>query len=72
MELEENNGKISKGLTPSEIAKIPERMWMKKSDTGETSCSICFEEFAKYQKFKKINGCSHEYHSSCLDKWLKE
>lgn len=48
MELEENNGKISKGLSPSEIAKIPERMWMKKNDTGEASCSICFEEFAKY------------------------
>ena len=33
LELEENNGKVSKGLKPSQIKKIPERTWMKASDT---------------------------------------
>ena len=70
-ELEESNGKVSKGLKPEQISRIPEKMWMKESDTTESSCSICFEDFTKYQKFKKT-ACGHEYHSACLNKWLKD
>lgn len=48
MELEEANGKVSKGLKSYEISAIPESTWMKNSDTVESSCSICFEEFERY------------------------
>ena len=71
LELEENNGKVSKGLKPSQIKKIPERTWMKASDTQEAQCSICFDNFERFQKYKKIQ-CGHEYHGNCLDKWLSE
>ena len=71
MELEDRNGKVSKGLTQSEIKSIKEMVWMRRSDTAEEACSICFDNFEKYQKFKKLPNCPHEYHSKCIDKWLE-
>lgn len=47
LELEENNGKVSKGLKSYEVARIPEKTWMRKNDTSEESCSICFDNFEK-------------------------
>ena len=72
LELEENNGKVSKGLTPAQIRAIPEKMWMSKHGSVEDQCSICFEKFERRQKIKTLGKCKHEYHSSCIDKWLKE
>ena len=48
LELEENNGKVSKGLKANQIKKIPERTWMKASDTSEAQCSICFDNFERF------------------------
>ena len=43
LELEESNGKVSKGLSTYEIYRIPEKTWMRQSDAEEESCSICFD-----------------------------
>ena len=59
--LEEENGKVSKGLTQQQIRKIPERMWSKVSH-GE-KCSICFENFTTSKKVKELKKCKHAYHS---------
>ena len=48
LELEEGNGKVSKGLKAFEINRIPEKTWMKTQDCEENSCSICFDDFEKY------------------------
>ena len=72
MELEEANGKVSKGLKRYEIRQIPEITWMKKSDCQESSCSVCFEDFERYQKVKTLQKCKHEYHTKCIDKWLQD
>ena len=49
LELEDKNGKVSKGLRPDQIAKIPLRKWMKGADEpGDHTCSICFDDFEKY------------------------
>lgn len=71
LELEESNGKVSKGLKPSDIRRIPEKMWMTRNDAEEESCSICFDNFEFRQKIKKLKNCGHEYHAKCLDKWLE-
>lgn len=71
LEMEETNGKVSKGLPAQKIRQFKEKVWMKPSDTAEKSCSICFEPFEKYQKYKKLVKCPHEYHGDCIDKWLK-
>ena len=64
LELEENNGKVSKGLTPAQIRAIPEKMWMSKHDSVEDQCSICFEKFERRQKIKtrqqhRCKTCKH-------------
>ena len=53
LEMEEINGKVSKGLTPKQIQSIPEKTWKKKGDTTEATCSICFEDFEKWQMVKE-------------------
>jgi len=62
---------VSKGLSKQQIKAIKEKTWFKRSDTAEESCSICFENFERHQKFKKLPKCPHEYHSECIDKWLE-
>ena len=71
--LEDRNGKVSKGLKLSEIKKIKEKIWRRKTDTTkkEETCSICFEKYKLNDKVKELKNCQHSYHSSCIDKWLK-
>ena len=72
LELEENNGKVSKGLTKQQIQSIREKMWTKGQDeAGDHSCSICFDDFERYQRYKELEGCNHQFHSKCLDTWLE-
>ena len=71
LELEENNGKVSKGLNQKQIDSIPTKTWFRKSDTSEDTCSVCFDNFEPNQKFKRLKNCGHEYHSKCLDTWLQ-
>ena len=62
LELEENNGKVSKGLTQAQIKSIPEKIWLTSGDAEEASCSICFDNFERRQRVKKLKTCGHEYH----------
>lgn len=64
-------GKVSKGLSKAQIDKIPCRLW-RAGVTNMNTCSICQEEFVSMQKFKKLTECGHEYHDTCINKWLKE
>ena len=72
LKMEEDNGKISKGLTEAEIQLIPEIKWKRKKDTTnkEESCSICFDDFERGEKVKELQTCNHAYHSKCLNEWL--
>ena len=71
MELGEKNGAVSKGLSNAQINSIRERAWVRNGDTSEDTCSICFDVFSKFQKYKKLK-CNHEFHSKCIDRWLTE
>ena len=59
--LEEENGKVSKGLSQQDINKIPEKVWSKVG--GQHECSICFDNLKKGEKVKTLNKCKHQYHS---------
>mmetsp|Transcript_22425 Transcript_22425/g.34692 ORF Transcript_22425/g.34692 Transcript_22425/m.34692 type:complete len:92 (-) Transcript_22425:31-306(-) len=72
LEFEERNGKVSKGLTLGQKMQIPSIIWKKPSDTKESGCSICFDEFESGQRLKVVKKCEHEYHSVCLDEWLSK
>jgi E3 ubiquitin-protein ligase BIG BROTHER-like protein len=69
LELEERNGKVSKGLSKEEISKIPQRIWMRQNDT---KCSICFEEIKGGEWVRELGKCKHLYHRKCLDEWLNQ
>mmetsp|Transcript_4807 Transcript_4807/g.8242 ORF Transcript_4807/g.8242 Transcript_4807/m.8242 type:complete len:281 (-) Transcript_4807:86-928(-) len=73
LELEERNGKVSKGFTKQQVAKLPSKTWRCKTDTTKklTQCSVCFENFRAYDTIKELAACKHAYHSKCIDKWLE-
>lgn len=62
-----------RGMKKAEIDKIPSRKYSKRSSddqcAGET-CSVCMTDFASGEKLRTL-PCSHEYHASCIDQWLK-
>ena len=70
LELEERLGKVSKGLTKMQIAKIPSKLW-RSGVTKQNKCSICFDEFKSMQRVKLLQECGHEYHDECINKWLE-
>ena len=61
LELGDKLGKVSKGLTKQQIAKIPTRFW-RQGLTKQNNCSICFEDFVDNNRIKVLNECKHEYH----------
>lgn len=61
IELGDRIGKVSKGFTKLEIAKIPFKFW-RSSLTKQQTCSICYDEFKEGNKVKILSECKHEYH----------
>lgn len=41
-------------------------------ETNEETCSICWEDFKENDKLKKVKGCNHTFHISCLEYWYKK
>uniref|UniRef100_A0A183C359 RING-type domain-containing protein n=1 Tax=Globodera pallida TaxID=36090 RepID=A0A183C359_GLOPA len=41
-------------------------------DQQKTDCSICLHEFEQSEELKILQNCNHNFHSECVDKWLKE
>jgi len=60
-----------KGLSRLEIEQLPNYKFDPDSHTGDqTSCVICMCDF-EVRHLLRILPCSHEFHSKCVDKWLK-
>uniref|UniRef100_A0A1B0BMB3 RING-type domain-containing protein n=1 Tax=Glossina palpalis gambiensis TaxID=67801 RepID=A0A1B0BMB3_9MUSC len=49
------------------LSSYPYNSEIRRSD--QTFCSVCLENFEFKQTVRKL-GCSHEFHSQCVDKWL--
>lgn len=71
LELEERNGKVSKGLDPEKIKKLRTKYFFVDRHDGEKSCGICLDEFKNCDKMKLTGVCNHDFHEKCLDKWLE-
>ena len=74
LELQESNGgDVSRGLTPAEIMRIPQKVWRSKTDTAKSAdqCTVCYDNFKYGEKVKELANCKHTYHSKCIDKWLQ-
>ncbi|KAK3723840.1 hypothetical protein QZH41_019524, partial [Actinostola sp. cb2023] len=61
-----------KGLTRAEIDQLPTfrvtAASKKNSDDGR--CVVCLADFDEKQLVRTL-PCSHDYHTRCIDKWLK-
>ena len=70
MELQENAGTVSRGLTKAQLDRIRPQIWLD-GRTSSTECHICIEKFKMGIKYKELK-CGHEYHATCIDEWLSK
>jgi hypothetical protein len=71
LELEERNGKVSKGLPADKIRKLKTKYFFTDRHDGDKQCGICLEDFKNSEKMKQTGVCNHPFHDKCLDKWLE-
>eukprot|EP00058_Branchiostoma_floridae_P018884 XP_002604373.1 hypothetical protein BRAFLDRAFT_85466 [Branchiostoma floridae] len=75
VEVEEDEA--PRGLTKDEIAQLPSRKFTRQdaqrlaSEGNENSCTICMVEYKTGNKLRRM-PCAHEFHSKCVDRWLKQ
>ncbi|KAK9075768.1 hypothetical protein SSX86_004097 [Deinandra increscens subsp. villosa] len=36
----------------------------------ETECCVCLSVFEEGEELRKLDGCNHSFHASCIDMWL--
>ena len=72
LELEENVGSVSKGLTKNQIKKIPKIKYNKnRFGKDDNKCVVCQYEFKNGEEVTKLS-CGHLFHSDCVDTWLSK
>lgn len=60
-----------RGLLKTVIDQLPSyRYTGEKSDTKQTTCVICMCDF-ELRQMLRVLPCLHEFHTKCVDKWLK-
>uniref|UniRef100_A0A2K6RHH6 Ring finger protein 44 n=1 Tax=Rhinopithecus roxellana TaxID=61622 RepID=A0A2K6RHH6_RHIRO len=60
-----------RGLTKADIDQLPSYRFNPDSHQSEqTLCVVCFSDFETRQLLRVL-PCNHEFHTKCVDKWLK-
>lgn len=60
-----------RGLTRAEVEQLPSYKFNAETHQGDqTNCVVCMCDFEALQSLRVL-PCSHEFHSKCIDKWLK-
>eukprot|EP00795_Rhopilema_esculentum_P011608 gene11608-21845_t len=60
-----------RGLSKTEIDRIHAfRYSASKADETNSTCVVCMSEYSYKEKIRKL-PCTHDFHSKCIDKWLK-
>ncbi|KAH7545248.1 RING-H2 finger protein ATL56 [Ziziphus jujuba] len=63
----------SNGLFPEDLIKLPQFRYAKRIERQEeahSECVVCLDRFREGQWCRKLVGCNHVFHRSCLDTWL--
>ena len=72
LEMEENMGSVSKGLTKKQISKIPKIIYNKnRFKKDDNKCVVCQYEFKNGENVTKLT-CGHLFHTNCVDTWLSK
>lgn len=67
------NGECSRGASTSGVADLPVRAFRGDDATTRgrvTTCAVCLCGFVDGETVKTLPNCSHEFHESCVDRWL--
>lgn len=60
-----------RGLTRTEVEQLPSYKYNAETHEGDqTNCVVCMCDFEAMHSLRVL-PCSHEFHSKCIDKWLK-
>lgn len=70
LELEEQIGKVSKGLTEEEIKKLKQEKFIKFKYL-EDKCIICQYDFKELENVVVL-PCNHCFHFQCINPWLSK
>jgi len=81
LNLAERLGEVKpKGLSKSDIEQLPSYRFNGPDEEGDeeegdggcgqTTCVVCMSDFELRQSLRVL-PCGHEFHSKCVDKWLK-
>ncbi len=65
LELEEKMGKVSKGITEEQFARVKK---MQAQGTEEV-CSVCYYNIKEGEDINQL-PCLHCYHVDCIKEWL--
>ncbi|XP_078165127.1 putative E3 ubiquitin-protein ligase HIP1 isoform X2 [Carex rostrata] len=71
LELEERIGKVNTGIKTSELSKFVKEVICCGEQDEEERCVICLEQYADADVKGQLM-CGHEYHFSCIGKWMEE
>ena len=70
LELKENVGSVSKGLTKKQIKKIPTIIYNKNKFKGDDNKCVVYQyKFKNGENVTKLS-CGHLFHFGCVDTWL--
>ena len=69
LQLEDNVGNVSKGLSAQQFEKLPITKYKKEKYSENFQCIICMEEFNEGEKVKLL-PCGHIFHPNCIKEWL--
>jgi len=76
LSLAERLGEVKpKGLPKADIEQLPSYRYTTEhtsspGDCEQTVCVVCMSDFEQRQ-IVRVLPCSHQFHSKCVDKWLK-
>ena len=61
-----------RGLARSDIEQLPSYRYKPENahESDQTTCVVCMCDFEAKQNLRVL-PCAHEFHSRCVDKWLK-
>ena len=60
-----------RGLSKAEVDQLPSYRFNAETHNSDlTSCVVCMCDFESRQTLRVL-PCSHEFHTKCVDKWLK-
>ena len=80
LELGDRIGEARRGLTSSEITRLPTKQFVAADGGGgggaegvcgeSPECSVCCCEYEPGEELRLL-PCFHQFHTHCIDKWIK-